>query len=368
MPKFEALKERALVNFEHLLHLWQIEYHRINASEYDFINPTRKDTRHGACRFNITKGTGADFTGTGFTSADYQSIGSGFTKEDFAGITRGDSNNWGFDIIGLCQRLHGLHTYQDAATLLRNQLKQLRDSKVNLNRVEPGAREAREHKRSEQKLKTLRSAEFIWKLCQDYKGTIAENYFHSRAIYLVDDEPSIRFHAKIYNKELDLKIPAVLFKVTENPTSPITAIHRIYIAKDGSRKAKINNQKMALGSIQGAGIWFGDPGPKLAIVEGPENALSIRVLGFPFVACTINATNFSNLTIPKYVKEIVLLPDPDKAGRENAHKAVKAYGRSDATIKIVFPPEKKLENGKLADWNDILKSRSGISVSTSKSI
>lgn len=354
MAKYEALKERALANFDFLLAYWEIEYIQINNSEYDFLNPTRNDKNHGACRFNITKGTGADFTGTGFTSADFQSLGPGFTKDDFAGITRGNSNNWGFDIIGLCQRLHGLNTYQDAAKMLGDQLTKLRQSNVHLNKVDPKAKEAREHKRAEQKLKTFKIATNTWKLCQDYKNTPGENYLLSRKIHLEVSDPSIKFHHKIYNSELKSSIPALLFKVAIAPDSPLVAIHRIYIAKDGSRKAHIASTKMALGSVQGAGIWFGEPGPELCILEGPENALTIRCLGYPFVVCTINATNFSNLTIPSYVKKILIMPDPDKAGKINALKAIKAYARKDLELKLVFPPDRILPNGKKADWNDIL--------------
>lgn len=352
MAKFEALKERALANFDFLLKYWEIEYIQINSSEYDFLNPTRDDTNHGACRFNITKGTGADFTGTGFTSSDYQSLGAGFDKSDFAGITRGDGNNWGFDIIGLCQRLHGLNTYNDAAKMLQHQLGQLKQGGVNLNKVDPKAKEAREHKRSEQKLKTLQSAQRTWGLCRDYKNTIGETYLISRRLIFPRFD-NLKFHEKIYNSELKGNIPALLFKVSDAPDGVIQAIHRIYISKDGTRKAKVAAPKMALGSIQGAGIWFGEPGPELGIAEGPENALSLRVLGHPFVVCTINATNFSNLKIPDYVERLVLFPDPDKAGEQNAQKATRAYNNKE--IKIVFPPKRKLENGKMADWNDILQ-------------
>jgi hypothetical protein len=353
MTKYAQLKERALVNFEHLLDFWKINYVQINTNEYDFINPTRKDNNYGACRFNIAKGTGADFTGSGFTSSDFQSIGPGFTKEDFAGFTRGDNNNWGFDIIGLCQRIHGLDAYSDAAKMLRDNLRDLKNT-VRLKRADPKAYEQREHKRSEQRLKILKSAERTWNLCEEFPLTFGDGYLRARKIF-IRDEYNMRFHAKIYNSELKANIPALLFKVQKAPDDRLVAIHRIYISKDGKSKAKIENPKMALGSIQNAGIWFGRPGPELCIVEGPENALSIRVLGYPFVVCTINATNFSNLAIPSYVNKVILMPDPDEAGKQAALKAIKSYGRKGTDIKLVFPPKRKLENGKLADWNDILQ-------------
>jgi len=52
------------------------------------------------------------------------------------------------------------------------------------------------------------------------------------------------------------------------------AIHRTWLAKDGSGKAPIADPKMLLGSCYGGAIQLYKPGPTLLIAEGIENALS----------------------------------------------------------------------------------------------
>ena len=155
MSKYDQIREEALTNFDLLLTYWGIEYQKINDKEYDFINPLRDDKNHGACRFNVDKGTGADFAGTNFKDTDFLRIGQGFTASDFANITR--RGNWGFDIIGLCQRLRGAKSYQDASRLLRDDLKQIKKSPLFINPTK-NAYERRKQVQSEQKLKTLKIA------------------------------------------------------------------------------------------------------------------------------------------------------------------------------------------------------------------
>ena len=110
--------------------------------------------------------------------------------------------------------------------------------------------------------------------------------------------------------------------------------------------------KMALCNIKGCGIWFGEKNKVLCIVEGPENALSILSLGYGFVVSTIDASNFSNLTIPECVRKIVLMPDGDKAGVESAKKAKEEYEKLKIPVSVVFPPKKK--DYPKWDWNDEL--------------
>jgi hypothetical protein len=349
LSKYDQLKEKAISNFELLLTYWEVEYIKINDAEYDFLNPTRDDTNHGACRFNVVKGAGADFAGRDFKNSDFLRLGPGFTSEDFAGVTK--LGGWGFDVIGLCQRLKGQSNYNDAARLLQRILAQIEKSPLYV-KPNKDAHVKRKQELQIQKDKKLISANSTWSRAKHYKNTLAEKYLQSRNINL-DSETNIKFHPRIYNTELEAFIPCVLFKVQKNYSSELCAIHRIYISKDGTRKANIDNPKMALGNIQGAGIWFGTPCGTLCIVEGPENALSIRCLGYEFVVSSISASNFSNLVLDSAIKEVILFPDPDDAGKNNCLKAVKNYQKQNKEVKIIFPPVKH-HNNKLIDWNDYI--------------
>lgn len=356
MQKYQQVEELALANFELLLIYWGVPFQKINNREYDFINIARADTNFGACRFNTDKNKGADFAGIDFTNEDYALVGAGLGKEDFEYVPSNVNTNWGFNIIGLCQRLHKCYSYKDAAILLKKHLLEI-NSDTPLKRVTQEYIDARNHKLQEDTYKKLKKAQQIWAYCKPIEGTLGETYLKSRSIHLVEYEPHVRFHAKVYNNEVKGILPALLFKVSITPASPLVAIHRIYLASDGSSKAKLENQKIALGSIKGAAIWFGEHDKTLSIAEGPETALAIRSLGYPFVACAVSGANFSNLVVPDSVEEILLFGDLDKAGREAVNKAKIAYKKPKRVIKVHFPP-KINKNGK-TDWNDVLIDRIG---------
>ena len=343
---FAILREKALANFDLLLDLWNITYKKISDSEYDYLNPNRNDTRFGACRFNVVKGIGTDFAAPELREQDFKLLGPGFTAEDFSGLSSDfKETKQGYDVIGLCQRIHKVPTYQEAASLLRKHAVLLTASD-----------EYRDHKKisaerqkllDNQRLHTLKKNDFTWAACTSVKDTIGARYLASRCISIGETEPNVKFHPKVYNRETKGTLPALIFKVSSSPEGGLNALHRVYLSEDGRTKAKIENPKMAIGPIKGNGIWLGTPGPKLYIVEGPENALTFRDIGCEFVVSTVYASNFGNLVIPEYVEHIVAAIDNDSAGRAFAVKAAKNYTLSqNKVMSIVSPPGEE-------DWNDL---------------
>jgi len=356
MLKYEHLREHALANFETLLNYWKVEYRPINANEYDLIAKWRDDGDFGAVRFNTFKNRGSDFAGISIASLNPTMLGDGFDKSDFAGFTASTNTNAGFDIIGLCQRVYNCSDYRTAAERLVLDLQALSKDKT---LAIPSAEAAKQRAEiiAQQNDERIKYARKIWKFCKNIKieGTQADAYLTSRGMpQIYQRERVIRFHPRVMNSELKQALPTLLFRVSHTPDSELVALHRIYLSKDGMSKAAVVNPKMALASIKGAAIWFGNPCNKLCIAEGPENALTIRELGAQFVASTINATNFGNLKIPEYVEHIELYPDPDDAGRINCQKAVAAYHGQGKTVVVKYPPQIRIED-KLLDWNDILQ-------------
>lgn len=349
--KYTALKETALINFDKLLDYWQLNYQKISDTEYDFINPSRDDSNFGACRFNTKKGIGADFAGSSFTEQDFNKIGIGFTKEDFIGLGEtGASTNWGFDVIGLCGRLYKISDYKESAARLIVDLKEIEIAVgiINLSKKDIEKKEQLRELAQDNKIKY---AAKTFAKCLPIEGTDGEKYFRARAISKFSGY-SIKYHPAILNKESGKHLPTILFPVRvgiRGDDDTIQAIHRIYLSERSERKAVLQAPKMALGPIKGAGIWFADMDQmeRLYIAEGPENALSILSMGRGPVVSTINATNFSNLSIPNSVKIIILCPDNDKAGIYNSKKALKAYQKNGRIIKIALPPPGK-------DFNDLL--------------
>jgi DNA primase len=117
------------------------------------------------------------------------------------------------------------------------------------------------------------------------------------------------------------------------------AVHRVFLKRDGSGKADVPAPKKALGAKQGNAIWFGTPGPTLHVAEGPESALSVRVCGYPFVACAIDAGNMGDIDVPECVKEVVIIPDNDTAGRLGAAALYIKLSSKGLKVRIVQLPK-----------------------------
>jgi Toprim domain len=353
--KYDSLREKALANFESLLNFWKIEHRKITNVEYDIIATWRADINFGSVRFNIEKGRGADFAGHSLTPEDFKRIGIGFQKEDFVGFSNGEQAKAGFDVIGLCQRVYNCNSYREAIEYLESDIREL--AKRN-NFIQPNEESAaiRERELERKRKLTLKYANDIWESCKHHKfeNSSGEIYLKSRKIYI--PEENMRFHKCITYGPTKQQYPALIFKVQKTPESPLQAIHRIYLSFSGE-KAPIDNPKMALASIKDAGIWFGDPNHTLYIAEGPENALSLIVMGARFVVSTIYAANFPNIQIPKYVSTIYLMPDVDNAGMEAYKRALinyKKYEDLGLQVKELLLEKKYKPNGKLYDINDTL--------------
>ena len=335
---YAFLRERALANFELLLTYWKLDYKKISPTEYDFLNPTRKDTNFGACRFNIQKGLGADFAKHTYTDSEFKSFGKGFDSSDFASFSQYGEINSGFDIIGLTQRLYNLNTYQEAAKALTSVLKKLSEDNE-LVKITKAQVEKRQQDILDGKKKKFDYANKLWGHSRPIKNTPGEIYFEHRGLFGVN-ESSIKFHYSVWNAELKINIPCLVFKVSKSIDSEMQAAHRIYISKCGTRKAYLKDAKLALGEIKGGAIWFGEPDMKLYIAEGPEEAINIKYLyEKKFVCSTVYANNFHNITIPDFVDTVVLCPDDDDsgAGKEAALKAISKYSNNkNIKVKIVL--------------------------------
>lgn len=351
--KLDILKEDALANIEKLLRLWKIDYTKVNDLEYDFLSPSRIDNNFGAVRFNIEKGLGADFANTGFSDENFKNFGEGFDRTDF-GFSANRNVSFGFDIIGLAQRVHNSKSYKQAARDLEADIRVIRDDK-DFIRADLDAHIKRTAKALEASKVRIDYAKRVAKYCYSFIDTLGQTYLKSRGLDISHNEPVIKFHAKVMCKDVKKALPALIFMIQNEPNGEIQGIHRIYLKEDGSGKADVPEPKKALGIVKGNAIWFGKPDKKLYIVEGPENALTLLHCGAKFVACAINAANMPMLTIPKGVEFIVICPDRDPAGFKSAAQCRVAYDTY--RLEVCYPTEKLLKNGKYADLNDLLIGR-----------
>ena len=342
----DEVRETALINFETLLNFWGIEYKKITEHEYDILATWRTDKNFGSVRFNTDKGRGADFAGGFLEECDYIKFGAGFDKSDFNGFSGQGQSKIGFDIIGLCQRILNLDTYKKTKEQVENILTEISKTRGLI----PAASDAAERRKKEAKSREKRLITYardLWESSKfhKFKGSIGEKYLKSRGI--TKQDKNMRFNPSIQYGTLRQNFPALLFKVQQDPEGPLVAIHRIYLDNSGT-KAKLDNPKMALAPVKGAGIWFGELSSTLALTEGPENALTLRELGYSFVVSSIFGSNLHNIKIPKYIKKLIIFPDTDSPGLAAFERAKQVYGALNIEVEGYLLPRGDL------DLNDLL--------------
>ena len=341
----DSLKAHANANIERLLDKWGIRYKFASDDELDFIANFRNDGDFGACRYNVKKGIGADFAAT-VSSNSFSRVGFGLDRSDFDLGATGGSGAY-FDIIGLCKLVKGLATYTEAFNSLAYDLHEL-------SKQSPLSPKLAIDQTNHSEFK-LELAKTLLNNTVDYKGTLAEKYLNSRAIYL-NKPAEIRFHARVFHKVSERFFPCLILPVRALPTSDLLGVHRIFISSSGDSKALVDNPKMLLGKLKGNAIWFGDPQcDTMYLAEGPENALTLYAQdNVNLMCCGISSGNLPAVSIPETVKKIVVCADRDIAGMKAASKAVNTFAKGHE-VSVLLPPMKKLSNGKFADFNDIAR-------------
>lgn len=104
-------------------------------------------------------------------------------------------------------------------------------------------------------------------------------------------------------------------------------------------------------------VRLSQPGEVLGLAEGVETALSaMEILGIP-VWAVVGNERFGMVAIPKTVRRLILLPDPDHGGRRAAELAQK-QAREGLSIEILLPPGGGGDR-RGQDWNDIVMGKRG---------
>ena len=132
----------------------------------------------------------------------------------------------------------------------------------------------------------------------------------------------------------------------------IAAVHRTFLAPDGSGKAPVAKPKMVLGPAGGGAIRFGLPASKLLVAEGIETTLSVmQALPRRTYWCGVSLWNMARLRLPDGVAEVTLLMDSDMKDPDTGRKALEAarihYGNQGVKLRAAWAPPGK-------DFNDVL--------------
>ncbi|UZE96947.1 toprim domain-containing protein [Alkalimarinus alittae] len=163
-----------------------------------------------------------------------------------------------------------------------------------------------------------------------------------------------------YNEESKKAIyPALVAPVVSS--GELVNVHRTYIANNG-QKAPVEHAKKLMpsiypGAMKGAAIKLYPAGSRLAIAEGIETALAVRVAkpDLP-VWATVTAYGMKTVKLPGMVAEVFIMADLDatETGEKAAIELQKRLQREGRKAVVCLPDGAIPEGAKGIDWLDML--------------
>jgi hypothetical protein len=213
-------------------------------------------------------------------------------------------------------------------------------------RIGQPSREARQSNEDELNQRHgTRIALRIWDASKRATGTHVEPYFYGRGIKIPVPE-TLRFHPGLKHPSGNV-YPAMVALVTHGVSGTPCAIHRTFLAPDGTTKAPVAPQKMSLGPCKGGVIRLASATDLVMVAEGIETALSVmQAKKWPAWAA-LSASGFRTLDLPAEIKRVIVLADGDDAGEQAALHAASRWRRERRRVWIARPPRG-------LDFNDVL--------------
>ena len=202
--------------------------------------------------------------------------------------------------------------------------------------ADPAAAEADRQKRTA-------LARDIWSCSLPAAETVVERYLRGRAI-TIPIPATIGFLPQgdryAYHPWSGERRP-VMVAAVEHVEHGITAVHRTWLALDGSSKATISPPRVTTGPIGGGAVRLGEPRPDapLVIGEGLESALAaMELTGWPAWAA-LSAIGIEKLRLPAEVRDIAIFADrdPDGIGVRCARRAAARWVGEGRRCRVVIP-------------------------------
>jgi putative DNA primase/helicase len=193
--------------------------------------------------------------------------------------------------------------------------------------------------------KPTEAARRIWQAASPAPRTPVETYLQSRGISIAPPS-TIRFHAGLKHPSGSIW-PVMVALVTRGTDDTPLAVHRTFLARDGSGKAPVEPTKMMLGPCRGGAVRLDSIGDRLMIAEGIETALSaMQATGHPAWAA-LSTSGLRALDLPKDVCDVIVLADGDDPGEAAARDSAWRWNREGRRVRIARPPQG-------LDFNDML--------------
>ncbi|WP_431298475.1 DUF7146 domain-containing protein [Tabrizicola sp. BL-A-41-H6] len=209
----------------------------------------------------------------------------------------------------------------------------------------------------EERLTAERNGAFaarIWGEAIPILGTPGETYLRRRGI-TCDIPTTLRFHPNCWHRAIGKGHPAMIARVERGCG---VAIHRTWLAADGSSKASVNPPRAMLGALAGGAVRLVDGREGLAVAEGVETALSLAsgLLAAPVsIWAALSASGLASLELPEEVGTLIVATDGDSAGTSSGQKLAERASRLGWKVSMLPAAEG-------TDWNDVLQAGLGASL------
>jgi len=156
-------------------------------------------------------------------------------------------------------------------------------------------------------------------------GTLAETYLHRRGITDLRNCTALRFHRNCFYRPDAADEPGVreawpaLIAAITDAAGAIVGAHRTWLDPDTGGKAPIATPRRAMGNLLGHGVRFGPAHDVLAVGEGVESVLSLRMAipSLPAIAC-LSANHLARFRLPIGLRRLYIARDNDQTGRDAA--------------------------------------------------
>jgi len=189
--------------------------------------------------------------------------------------------------------------------------------------------------------------------------TLAADYLRARGIDPKAAGDALRFHPRCYRHVAGAareELPAMLAAVSDND-GRITGLMRTYFQRDASGCVHVLARR-AMGALAGNGVRFGPPADVMAVGEGVETMLSLR-MALPHISAVaaLSAAHLAAFMPPALVQRLYIAVDNDNAGRDAAVRLRKQLRARSIEVVQLKPQRKDFNDDLIADGVATLRER-----------
>ncbi|WP_374350037.1 toprim domain-containing protein [Chitinimonas sp.] len=219
--------------------------------------------------------------------------------------------------------------------------------------AEAAAREAKRRQAQERNLARWRAARPVT------ADSPVATYLQRRGIALSAFPAALRCHASVdywqhsdNGKPVKLGSFPAMLAVVQGPVGELVGLHQTFLTPDGHKAAVPAAKKWTAtsGEARGAAVRLFPVGPVLAVAEGIETALAVRVANGLPVWAGLSAFGVAHMALPEVVGEVFIFADHDAngTGQQAAETLAARCLAEGRTVRVLLPTTAG------CDWLDVL--------------